>query len=112
MIATERYTRLMIKMVKRSKIQTPEWVLKGYKSEKEYLSKTGKKKQTSGKVYKIKECPKCKSRDVFVSLGAEEGKGKGEWECKKCRWKGRDVFEKEVSEDEFLDYMESKGEDN
>ena len=97
--------------MKKPKIQTPEWVLKGYNSEKEYLGKTGKKKPSSGKTYKIRKCPKCKSRDVFVLLGAEEGKGKGEWECRKCKWKGKDIIEEEVSEDDFLKHMEEIGDD-
>jgi len=97
-------------MAKKPKIQTPEWVLKGYNSEKEYLGKTGKKKPASGKVFKIKKCPKCKSSDVSVFLGIAEGKGKGEWQCKKCKWVGKTPFEEEVSEDEFLEYLESKEE--
>jgi hypothetical protein len=107
-------------MVKKSKIQTPEWVLKGFDSEKEYLAKTGKKKQSSSKVYKIKKCPKCKSTEIKVVLtGKEVGEeednyedsessGKGEWECKKCKWRGKNILEEEVSEDEFLDYLESQ----
>ena len=92
--------------MKKPKIQTPEWVLKGYNSEKEYLEKTGKKKQPSWKVFKIKKCPKCKSRDISVFLGIDEGKGRGEWECKKCKWRGKDIFQEEVSEDEFLKCLE------
>lgn len=96
-------------MAKKPKIQTPEWVLKGYNSEKEYLEKTGKKKQASGKVFKIKKCAKCKSGEISVLLGAEEGKGRGEWKCKKCGWTGKNPLEEEVGEDEFLKYLESKG---
>lgn len=110
-------------MVKKSKIQTPEWVLKGYNSEKEYLEKTGKKKQVSEKTFKIKKCPKCGSSEINVVLtGKEEieeeeddsstannqGKSKGEWECKKCKWKGKNISEKEVSENEFLEYLDSQ----
>jgi len=97
-------------MAKKPKIQTPEWVLKGYNSENEYLEKTGKKKKpASGKTFKIRKCPKCKSTDVSVLLGREEGKGKGEWQCKKCKWSGKDIVEEEVGEDEFLDYLEKSG---
>jgi hypothetical protein len=98
--------------MKKPKIKTPEWVLEGYNSEKEYLEKTGKGKssvKSKGKTFKIKKCPKCKSVDVSVFLGIEEGKGKGEWECKKCKWRGRDILEEEVSEDEFLNYLEEMG---
>ena len=82
-----------------SKIQTPDWVLKGKK-------KPQKKK--AGKTYKIRVCPKCSSSDVGVVLGYEEGKGKGEWECKKCKWMGKEIKEEELSEEEFLEGMEKK----
>ena len=76
----------------KSKLKTPDWVLEGYDSEAEYLKKKGISKKKVEKTYKIRECPKCKSDDVGVVLGFEEGKGKGEWECHKCNWKGRDII--------------------
>ncbi|MEK6918189.1 MAG: hypothetical protein AABW51_04540 [Nanoarchaeota archaeon] len=104
-------------MAKKSKLQTPDWILKG--------GKAPSKKKTSSKTFKIKVCPKCGSERVSVVLNGEEGsdedellatsskrgqsKGTGEWECKKCGWIGRDVKEKELSEDEFLELMEKKG---
>jgi transcription elongation factor Elf1 len=90
-------------MVKKSKIQTPDWILNG-------KSKPSEKKPKV-KLFKIKKCPKCKSRDVSVLLGIEEGKGKGEWECKKCKWQGKNPIEEEVEEDEFLKYLEEKGDE-
>jgi transposase-like protein len=87
-------------MVKKSKIQTPDWILKG-------KSKPSEKK-SNGRMFKIKKCPKCKSDDVSVLLGIEEGKGKGEWACKKCKWQGVNLIEEEVGEEEFLKYLESK----
>lgn len=89
------------------KLSTPEWILKGYKSKEEYDKKIGNKTGTgkgkaAGKTHKVKKCPKCSSTDVGIVLGQEEGKGKSEWECKKCKWKGRDIDEKEVDEEEFL----------
>jgi len=86
------------------KLATPDWILKGYNSKEEYDKKMGNKNtsKASGKVYKVKKCPKCGSANVGVVLGQEEGKGKSEWECKKCRWIGRDIDEKEVGEEEFL----------
>ena len=60
------------------------------------------------KKFKIKKCPKCDSRDVEVVLGQEEGRVTGEWECKKCKWKGRDIRVKEISEDEFMKSIEGK----
>jgi len=87
------------------KLATPEWVLKGYKSKEEHDKKMGKKTsggKPTGKVYKVKKCPKCGSTKVGIVLGQEEGKGKSEWECKKCKWKGRDIDEKKINEEEFL----------
>jgi transcription elongation factor Elf1 len=75
------------------KIKTPDWILKGSKKPSE------KKK---GRMYKIRKCPKCGSAKVNVVLGEEEGKGKGEWECKQCKWKGTDISMEEVSEEEFM----------
>lgn len=93
------------------KIQTPEWILGGYASEEEYLKIKGLKKKSSGKFYKIRECPKCGSEEVGVLLGREEGRGKGEWECRKCKWAGADIKEKEVGEEEFLKYLNEKREE-
>jgi hypothetical protein len=88
-------------MAKKSKIATPDWILNGGKPPKE------KKK---GKTYSVKVCPKCRSDEVCVVVGNEEGKSADKWECKKCKWAGKDIAKKELSEDEFLDYMEKKGE--
>ena len=70
-----------------------------------------KKDKKTGKIFKIKECPKCKSNDVGVVLTGEEGKGSNGWECKKCRWKGKNIIEKELNEDEFMKYLDDKGEE-
>ncbi len=91
---------LLIKMAKKSKLKTPDWILKG--------GKAPSKKKATGKTFKIKVCPKCGSDNVAVVLNGEEGKNTGEWECKKCGWVGRDVKEKVLSEDEFLELMEKK----
>lgn len=93
------------------KLSTPEWVLNGYKSKDEWERKTGKKKsgeKKTGKTYKIKVCPKCESRNVNVIIGGEEGKGVKGWECKKCKWTGKEPSDQEVGEDEFLKIMEEK----
>lgn len=84
-------------MAKRSKIKTPDWVLKG-------KEKPSKKKQE--KTFKIKRCPKCRSEKVSVVLGEEEGRGRGEWQCENCKWKGADVDEEELDEEQFIKYME------
>ena len=75
------------------KLTTPDWILKGEKAQK-------KKKQ--GKTYKVKKCPKCGSTEVHIVLVGEEGKKPENWECGACKWKGRNVEEKELAEDEFL----------
>jgi len=105
-------------MAKKNKLSTPEWILQGYNSEEEYNKKKGiisKKKPCSGspkalnsrhKTFAIKVCPKCGSDDVGIVL-KEQGKT-DEWECHKCGWRGKDIQEKELSEEEFIKYIESK----
>ncbi len=87
------------------KLKTPDWILKG--------KEKPKTKKTKERTFKIRECPKCKSDDVGVVLSesdSEEGGGK-EWECRKCKWKGRDIKEKELTEDEFMKYLDDRGEE-
>ena len=91
-------------MPKKSKVQTPDWILKGYDSEADYLEATGKKKK--GRTFKIRECPKCGSGDVEVKIGEV-----GIWECKKCKWQGEDIVEKELTEEEFMRYLDERGEE-
>ena len=92
------------------KLSTPEWIIKGYKSKDEWERKTGKKPEgkKTGKVYRVKKCPKCGNRGVNVITGNEEGKGVKGWECKKCKWNGKEPSDEEISEDEFLEMMEAK----
>ena len=103
-------------MAKKSKLSTPAWILEGYDSPEEYEKAKGiKGKKKEGKVFKIRECPKCGSDDVGVVLSgsdSEESSGTGkEWECRKCKWKGKNVKEKELGEEEFMEYLDNKGED-
>jgi len=81
----------------KNKLSTPDWVLKG--------EKPLKKKKVS-KTFKIRECPKCGSNDVGVVIGEV-----GKWKCNKCKWIGKDIEEKELTEDEFMKYLDEKGED-
>jgi len=114
-------------MPSKNKLKTPEWVLEGYDSPKEYEKSKGIKTSTQGctlkdfnkkslqgakkgKTFKVRECPKCSSDDVGVLLGNDEGKRTGEWECHKCKWTGKDILEKELSDEEFIKRMEEKGE--
>jgi len=93
---------------KKSKLSTPQWILEGYDSKEEYEKAKGINSKKSGKLFKIKKCPKCKSDNVKVVLGEESS---GEWECNNCGWKGRNILEEELNEQEFLKYLEDKGED-
>ena len=98
------------KQTKMGKLATPDWVLEGYKSKEEHNKKMGKKTtaKKSGKTYKVKKCPKCGSRNVSVIIGSEEGKGVKGWECKRCKWTGKEPADEEVDEDAFLKIMEEK----
>lgn len=95
-------------------MKTPDWILEGYDSKADWEKKKGiTSKKKEGKTFKIRECPKCHSDEVGLVLSnsdAEEGGGK-EWECRKCKWKGADIDEKELTEDEFMKYLDEKGEE-
>jgi hypothetical protein len=97
----------------KSKLATPDWIKEGYDSPQAYAKAKGKsvKKKSDEKTFKIRICPKCKSDDVAVVLTGEEGKGTKEWECKKCKWVGKNIDEKELTEDEFMEYLDEKGEE-
>ena len=100
-------------MAKKNKLSTPEWILEGFDSEDDYNKSKGvDKKKKVGKTFKIRECPKCKSDEVGLVLSgsdSEQGGGK-EWECRKCKWKGSDIIEKELTEDELMKHLDKKGE--
>ncbi len=89
-----------------SKLKTPDWIIEGYKSKEEYEKVKGIKSEKKKKLYKLKKCPKCESTEVSVVLGGEEGNGSRGWQCKSCSWKGKDVDEKEMSEDEFIEHLD------
>lgn len=98
-------------MAKKDRMKTPDWILEGYDSEEEYNKKKKiKTKKKEGKTFKLRLCPKCNSDSVSVVLTGEEGKGRGEWLCKKCKWEGTNVKEKELTEDEFMKYLDERGE--
>ena len=102
----------------KSKLSTPDWIREGFDSKADYEKAHGLNKKKSSKeekVFKLKVCPKCGSYDVNVvlsNLDSEEESNTGKmWECKKCKWKGKDIEEKEVDEEEFMKYLDEKGED-
>lgn len=91
---------------KKGKLSTPDWVLEGFESKVAYEASKGVKKKKAGKTFKVRRCPECSSDEVGVSLGDV-----GVWACRKCNWKGSDVKEEELSEDEFMKYLDDKGEE-
>jgi len=92
----------------KEKLKTPDWVLEGFDSEEEYDKSKGKTvKKKSGKTFKLKRCPKCKSDKVSVVVGQEK---KGAWECHKCKWNGTNIQEDELNEEEFMKYLDERGE--
>lgn len=94
------------------KLATPDWVKEGFDSKADWEKKHGmKKEKKEGKVFKLRLCPKCGSDNVNVVLIGEEGKGTKEWECKKCKWTGKNIEEKELTEQEFMEYLDKKGEE-
>ena len=101
---------------KKSKLSTPEWILEGYDSEADYNKAKGiDNKKKTGKTFKIRECPKCQSDEVGIVLSNSDSEEAGntgkEWECSKCKWVGTNIAEKELTEDEFMEYLDEKGED-
>lgn len=110
------------------KLTTPDWIKEGYDSPEEYAKARGKsvkkkkaetsqvqsnssKSRIKEKIFKVKKCPKCGSYNVNVVLTGEEGKSAKEWECKNCKWHGKNIEEEELTEDEFMKYLDEKGED-
>lgn len=92
----------------KEKLKTPDWIVEGYDSPKEYDKTKGVNKKKNEKTFNIRKCPKCDSDVIGVIVGKES---KGEWECYKCKWKGKDVKKKELNEDEFMKYLDEKGEE-
>jgi predicted RNA-binding Zn-ribbon protein involved in translation (DUF1610 family) len=95
------------------KLSTPDWIKEGYDSPQVYAKAHGKsvKKKVEGKTFKIRKCPKCGSNKVNVMLTGEEGKSAKEWECRKCKWHGKNIEEEELSEEEFMKYLDENGEE-
>jgi C4-type Zn-finger protein len=101
---------------KKAKLSTPTWILEGFDSEADYNKAKGiTKEKKEGKVFKIKECPKCESDNIGLVLSnsdAEEDSNTGKtWECRKCGWTGTEIVQKELTEDEFMKYLDDKGEE-
>jgi len=103
--------------MKKSKLSTPAWILEGYDSPAAYAKAHGQKEPEKEKTksLKIKVCPKCGSDNVGIVLSnmdfEEESNTGKHWECKKCKWKGSDIKEKKLTEDELMKYLDEKGEE-
>ena len=69
--------------------------------------KPKKTKETKEKKFKVKLCPKCNSDDVGIAIGGKFGT----WECRKCGYRGAGFIEKEMTEEEYFDYLDKKGEE-
>jgi ribosomal protein L37AE/L43A len=94
-------------MAKKKKLETPEWIIKGFDSPEEYEKSKGlKNKKKSEKIFNVRRCPKCNSDEVNVKIGEL-----GIWECKKCKWEGKDVNKEELNEEEFMKYLDNKEEE-
>jgi hypothetical protein len=63
------------------------------------------KKTVKEKTFKVRFCPKCKSDDVCILIGGEFGM----WECKSCKFQGKNFQVKELNEEEYFDYLDKKG---
>ena len=98
------------------KLSTPDWIREGFDSKAEWEKAHGmKNKKKEGKTFKIRKCPKCGSTDVGIVLSnsdSEEDSNTGkQWQCHKCKWAGKNIEEKELTEDEFMKYLDEKGEE-
>ncbi len=104
-------------MAKKGKLATPAWILEGYDSPEEYSKAKGKSTPTKKqeKTFKIKVCPKCGSDEVAITLSnldfEEESNTGKQWECKKCKWTGSQIKEKQLTEEELMEFLDKKGEE-
>jgi len=103
-------------MPKKSKLSTPDWIREGYNSKADWEKKKGikNKKKAEGKKFKIRKCPKCGSTDVGLVLSNSDSEEAGntgkQWQCHKCKWTGGDIEEEDLTEEEFMKYLDEKGE--
>lgn len=92
-------------------MKTPDWILKGFDSEEDYNKKKGiSNKKKSGKTFNLRRCPKCNSDEVSVVLTGDEGRGSHGWQCHTCKWAGQNIKEDELTEEEFMKYLDERGE--
>jgi hypothetical protein len=94
-------------------MKTPDWILEGFDSKADWEKKQGvvSKTKKKGKTFKVRRCPECNSDDVEVVLGGVEGRGSKGWKCNKCKWNDDEIKEEELTEEEFMKYLDKKGEE-
>lgn len=94
-------------------MKTPDWILEGFDSKADWEKKQGvaSKVKKKGKTFKVRRCPECNSDNVEVVLGGSEGSGSKGWKCNKCKWEDNEVKEEELTEDEFMKYLDKRGEE-
>lgn len=63
------------------------------------------KKSSKEKKFIVRFCPKCKSDNVRVAIGAKVGM----WDCGDCGFRGPSFPEKEMNEEEYFNYLDEKG---
>ncbi|MBU2503588.1 MAG: hypothetical protein KJ879_00850 [Nanoarchaeota archaeon] len=96
----------------KGKLSTPDWIREGFDSKADWEKAQGKKSSGSrtptgsGKTFKVKTCPKCGDSEVKVVIDGKEDGSTKDWECKSCSLAGKDIKEKEMSEDEFIEHIE------
>ena len=97
----------------KNKMKTPDWIIEGFDSKADWEKKhgLGGNAKKEGKTFKVRRCPECNSDEVKIVLGSAEGSGARDWTCEKCKWKGDGVKEEELTEDEFMKYLDDKGEE-
>lgn len=72
---------------------------------KNFIHSNSGKIKMKEKKFKVKLCPKCKSDDIGLAIGGNVGL----WECRKCGYRGVGIIEKEMTENEYFNYLDSKG---
>lgn len=94
-------------MAKKKKLETPAWIKEGYDSPEEYAKANGKSDtKKKCKTFSVRRCPECNSDEVKVVEGEV-----GLWKCNRCKWEGTNTKKDELTEDEFMAYLDSKGEE-
>lgn len=92
------------------KLSTPNWIREGFDSKADWEKSQGKKtgKKLTGKTFKLKVCPECGNNNVNIVLVGEEGEKADNWQCRSCKWRGKNIEIKEVSAEELMELGDKK----